>query len=64
MKNELCGKIMVKYVGLNAIKRKIKFENYKNYLEATKLENNIKHLDKNKFDIDSFFSNKRKYKEL
>ena len=55
---------MVKYVGLNAIKRKIKFENYKNYLEATKLENNIKHLDKNKFDIDSFFSNKRKYKEF
>ena len=64
MKNELCGKIMVKYVGLNAIKRKIKFENNKNYLEATKLENNIKHLDKNKFDIDSFFSNKRKYKEF
>ena len=55
---------MVKYVGLNAIKRKIKFENNKNYLEATKLENNIKHPDKNKFDIDSFFSNKRKYKEF
>ena len=25
-------------------KRKLKFENYKNFLEATKLENKIKHL--------------------
>ena len=26
------------------IKRKLKFENYKNFLETTKLENKIKHL--------------------
>ena len=26
--------------------KKLKFENYKNYLEATRLENNINHLEK------------------
>ena len=31
------------------IKRKLKFENYKNSLEATQLENKISHLEKNKF---------------
>ena len=36
------------------IKRKLKFENYKNCLEATQLENKINHLEKNKVDIDSF----------
>ena len=35
------------------IKRKLKFENYKNCLEATQLDNKIKHLEKNKFNIDS-----------
>ena len=35
------------------IKRKLKFENYKNCLEATQLENKINHLEKNKIDIDS-----------
>ena len=55
---------MVKFVGLRAknysyledggstkkcvIKRKLKFENYKNCLEATQLENEINHLEKNK----------------
>ena len=34
------------------IKRKLKFENYKNCLEATQLENKINHLEKNKIDID------------
>ena len=29
------------------IKRKLKFENYKNCLEATHLENKINHLEKN-----------------
>ena len=33
--------------------KKLKFENYKNYLEATRLENNINHLEKNKINIDS-----------
>ena len=36
------------------IKRKLKFENYKNYLEATQFENKINYLEKNKIDIDSF----------
>ena len=35
------------------IKRKLKFENYKNCLEATQLEKKISHLEKNKTDIDS-----------
>ena len=34
-------------------KRKFKFENYKNCLEATKLENKTKYLEKNKINIDS-----------
>ena len=36
--------------------KKLKFENYKNCLEAVQLENKI--------EIDSFFCYKRKYKEL
>ena len=31
-------------------KRKLKFENYKNCLEATQLENKINYLEKNKID--------------
>ena len=34
-------------------KRKLKFEDYKNCLQATQLENKIKHLEKNKIDINS-----------
>ena len=34
-------------------KRKLEFENYKNCLEATQLENRINYLEKNKIDIDS-----------
>ena len=30
------------------IKRKLKFENYKNCVEATQLENKINHLQKNR----------------
>ena len=36
-----------------AIKTKIKFENYKNCLEATQLANKIKYLEKNKINTDS-----------
>ena len=32
------------------IKRKLKFENYKNCLEATQLENTISYLEKNKIN--------------
>ena len=35
------------------IKRKLKYENYKNCLEATKFKNEIKYLEKNKINIDS-----------
>ena len=70
MKNELNGKIMMKFIGLRAktysyliddsgedkkakgikkcaMKRKLKFENYKNCLEAKQLENKINYLEKN-----------------
>ena len=36
------------------IKRKLKFGNYKNCLEATRLENKINYLEKNKINIYSF----------
>ena len=35
------------------MKRKLKFENYKNCLEAAQLDNKIKCLEKNKINIDS-----------
>ena len=34
-------------------KRRLKFENYKNYLEATQLQNKINYLEQNEIDIDS-----------
>ena len=37
----------------NAIKRKLKFQDYKNCLEAVQIDNKKNHLEKNKFDIDS-----------
>ena len=46
------------------IKRKLKFENYENCLEATQIENKINHLEKNEIGIDSFFFYKRKHKEF
>ena len=35
------------------IKRKLKFEDYKNCLEAAQIGNEINHLEKNKIDVDS-----------
>ena len=35
------------------IKRKLKFENYKKYLEATQFENKINYLVKNEINVDS-----------
>ena len=35
------------------IKTKLKFKDYKNYLEAAQIENKVNHLEKNKFDVDS-----------
>ena len=43
------------------MKRKLKFEDYNNYSEATKLENKIHQLEKNKFVMDSIRKN---YKEF
>ena len=42
------------------IKRKLKFETYKHCLEATKLNNEIKYLEKNKINIHSL--KKKPYK--
>ena len=43
-----------KYTKKCVIKRKLTFENYKNCLDATQLENKINYLEKNKIDINSF----------
>ena len=41
------------------IKRKLKFEKYRNCLVATQLENKINYLEKNKINIDSLKSHKQ-----
>ena len=87
MKEQLGGKIMIKFVGLRAktcsyltddgsedkkakgtkkcvIKRELKFENYKNCFRATQLENKIKHLVKNKTDIDHIKKSKKIIKNV
>ena len=35
------------------IKRKIKFQDYKNCLEAAQIKNKLNHLAQNKIDVDS-----------
>ena len=42
-----------KYTKKCAIKKKVKFENYKNCLETTQLDNKIDQQEKNKTGIDS-----------
>ena len=46
------------------IKGKLKFENYKNCLEETQLENKINHRENKKIYKDSFFRYKRKDEEF
>ena len=73
MKDESGGKIMTKFVELRkksysylvdgrseerVIKRKLKFENYKNCFEATQLHNKINYLEKSKIRIDSLKNHK------
>ena len=76
MKDELGGKMMIKFVEFTAKtysylrddgnedkkakgtkkrvkKRKLNFENYKNCLEATQIENKTKYLEENKTDEDN-----------
>ena len=50
----------VKDTKKSVIKGKLKFENYKDYLEATQLENKMKHLEK-KTDIESFKEDKKEF---
>ena len=45
----------------SVIKRKLKFENYKNCLEATQLGKKINYLQKNKTDIDSIKENHKEF---
>ena len=42
-------------------KRKLKFENYKDCLEATQLENKISFLEKNEINIESVKKNKKQF---
>ena len=43
------------------IKRKLKFENYKNCLESTQLEDKISYLEKNKIGIDSLKNDHKEF---
>ena len=45
----------------SVIKRKLKFENYKNCLEATQLENKVNHIEKNKIYIDRIKKNHKEF---
>ena len=40
------------------IKRKLKFEDYKNCLKSAQIENKINHLERNKIDLDSLYYKK------
>ena len=43
------------------IKRKRKFESYKNCLEATQLDDKINYIEKNKIDIDGIKENHKEF---
>ena len=43
------------------IRRKLKFQNYENCLEATQLVNQIKHPEKNKIDMDSITKHHKEF---
>ena len=48
---------MKKCAKMCVIKRNLKFEDYKNCLEATQLENKINYVEKNNIDLDSLKNN-------
>ena len=41
--------------------KKLKFQDYKNCLEAAQVENKINHLEKNKTDVDGLKEDKREF---
>ena len=43
------------------MKRKIKFQHYKNHLEATQIDSKVKHLKKKKIDEDSLKKDKKEF---
>ena len=43
------------------IKRKLKFEDYQNCLEAAQMANKINHVEKNKFDTDSLKEDQKEF---
>ena len=43
------------------IKRKLKFQDYKNFLEAVQTENKIYRLEKNKVEVNSLKEDKKKF---
>ena len=43
------------------IKRKLKFQDYKNFLEAVQTENKINRLEKNKVEVNSLKEDKKKF---
>ena len=45
----------------SAIKRKLKFENFKHCFEATQLDNKIKYQEKNEINIDSLKINHKEF---
>ena len=68
IKPELGGKIMIEFAALRPkgtkrciIKRKLKFEDYKLCFQATRLENKINHLEKNKLNEDSLPENDKEF---
>ena len=45
----------------SVIKRKLKFENYKNCLEATQRDNKVNYIEKNETNIDSLKKDQRDF---
>ena len=43
------------------IKRKLKFQDYKNFLEAAQIENKINHSEKNQTEVDSLKEDKKEF---
>ena len=53
--------IKLKKSAKKCVIKKLKFEHYKDFLEATQLQNKINYLEKNNIDIDSIKENHEKF---